>query len=255
MIGGGTGVRSTIAPHSRHIPPAASAAEVPGQGRFTMNKDRLFESLGEQDTATLLELLHSAYDFLGHDDREAIFGKYVKEMPPAEVDGEALLADIEHFAAMSRDGFYYAPFMINSKNYRHVPEETEEWFEKMGDFLQDSCQLTAQGEYLHAVACFGLLYELIDEMEDGDEIVFADEIGSWMIPGDEKQHLTAYITAVAQTASPDDFADVIVPLAQRDSYQSLVGEVYATASRLANAAQKEKLDAEIKRLNVRTEPR
>jgi hypothetical protein len=46
-----------------------------------------------------------------------------------------------------------------------------------------------------------------------------------------------------------------VPLAQRDSYQSLTGEVYATACRLANAAQKEKLGAEIKRLNIRTERR
>jgi hypothetical protein len=64
-----------------------------------------------------------------------------------------------------------------------IPKETEEWFEKMGDYFQDSCQLTAQEEYLHAVACFGLLYELINEMESGDEIVFGDEIDSWLIPG------------------------------------------------------------------------
>lgn len=220
-----------------------------------MNKDRLFQSLSAEDATTLLELLRNAYDFLSYDDRDTLFGQYVREMPPAPVDGESLLANIEHFAAMSRDGFYYAPFMINSKNYMDVPEETEEWFEKLGDFLQDSGQLTAQGDYLHAVACFDLLYELIDEMERGDEIVFGDEIGSWMIPGDEKQYLTAYVTAVAQTASPDEFAAIVVPLARRDSYQSLSGEVYATACRLANAAQKEKLDGEIKRLNIRTERR
>ena len=220
-----------------------------------MKKDQLFESLSEEDVTTLLELLRSAYDFLSHDDRDTVFGQYVKEMPPAQIDGEVLLAGIEHFAAMSRDGFYYAPFMINSKNFMHVPEETEEWFEKLGDFFQDSCQLTAQGEYVQATACFDLLYALVKEMEDGEEIVFGDEIGSWMIPGDEKQYLTAYITAVAQTTTSDEFAAVVVPLAQRDSYQSLTGEVYATACRLANIAQKEKLEAKIKRLNIRTEHR
>lgn len=218
-----------------------------------MNKDRLFQTLSEQDKATLLALLDTAYDLLSYDNRDAVFGKYVREMPPAQIDGEILLADIEQFAALSRDGYYYEPFMIDSKNYRHVPGETEEWFEKMGGFLQDCCQLTAQGEYQQAVPCFRLLYELIEELEDGEEIVFGHEIGSWMIPGDEKQYLTAYITAVSQTTTPDIFADVVVPLARRDSQHSLAGQVYATACRLANSAQKEKLDAEIKRLNIRTE--
>ena len=86
-----------------------------------MNKDQLFQSLSEEDETTLLELLRSAYDFLSHDDRHTVFGQYVKERPPAQIDGEGLLADIEHFAAMSRDGVYYAPFMINSKNFLHVP--------------------------------------------------------------------------------------------------------------------------------------
>lgn len=220
-----------------------------------MNKDRLFQLLCKEDVGTLLTMLQTAYDFLSHSDRNLVFGQYIKKSPPAHVDGESLLDRIEQFTTNSRSGFYYEPFEINSKNFMDVPEETEEWFEKIGDLLQDSCQLTAQADYLSAVACFGLLYELIDEMERGDEIVFGDEIGSWLIPGDEKQYLAAYITAVAQVAAPDEFAAIVVPLARRDSYQSLSGQVYATASRLANTAQKERLDAEIKRLNIRTEPR
>ncbi len=66
---------------------------------------------------------------------------------------------------------------------------------------------------------------------------------------------TLYMTAVAQTTTPDEFAAVVDPLARRDSYQSLTGEVYATACRLANIAQKEKLEAEVKHLNIRTEHR
>ncbi len=89
--------------------------------------------------------------------------------------------------AKSMAGVYYAPFKINSKNWSHIPDETREWFDRLGDLLQASAQLTAQGNHLHAVACFGTLYTLIAAMEDGEEIVFGDEIGSWMIPGDEKQ--------------------------------------------------------------------
>ena len=46
---------------------------------------------------------------------------------------------------------------------------------------------------------------------------------------------------------------VVIPLARRDSWNSLAGEVYATACRLANADQREKLDEEIRRLNIRSE--
>ena len=66
----------------------------------------------------------------------------------------------------------------------HIPEETEEWFERLGDLLKASSQLTARGDHLHAVACFGILYELIDAMEGGEEIVFADEIDkscTWLL--------------------------------------------------------------------------
>lgn len=217
-----------------------------------MNKERLFRLIRKQDRATILALLQTTYDFLDLDDRQSVFGEFVQRTPPVPVDGELLLVDIKHFVVVSRDGYYYEPFMINSKNFMEVPVETEEWFEKIGDLFQGSCQLTAQGAYQHAVACFGLLYELIEEMENGEEIVFGDEIGSWMIPGDEKQYLTAYITAVANTATADAFADVVIPLARRDSRHSFVGEVYATACRLASAAQREKLDEEINRFNIRT---
>ncbi|MCP5097979.1 MAG: hypothetical protein GY943_20720 [Chloroflexi bacterium] len=218
-----------------------------------MNKDRLFQFLGKNDSSTLLKLLSEAYDFLSHDDRDELFGEYVQELPPSKVDGDSLLAEIEQFDKSSRAGHYYESFNIDSKNYMDVPEETEKWFEKIGDYFQDSCQLTAQGDYQNTVSCFGLLNELVDEMEDG-EIVFADELGSWMIPGDEKQHVTAYLTALVATTTPEVFADVVTPLVKRDSWQSFYGKVYETAVRLANDAQKAMLDAEIQRLNIRTKP-
>jgi hypothetical protein len=40
-------------------------------------------------------------------------------------------------------------------------------------------------------------------MERGEEIVFADEYGSWMIPGDEKTFVQAYVTSLAAVETPD----------------------------------------------------
>lgn len=217
-----------------------------------MNKLQLFEFLATCDPSALLNLLSAAYDAMGHDQRQAVFGQPAKAQPPAPVDGEALLDEVAEFRRASLAGEYYAPFAINSKNYMHIPEETKEWFDRLGDLLQASVQLTAQGDHLYAVACFDALYELIHTLERGDEIVFADEIGSWMIPGDEKQAIAAYMASLAAVTAPDEFTKAALPLIQRDSRQSFATQAYASAARVATEAQRAHLEAEIQRRKIRT---
>jgi hypothetical protein len=89
-------------------------------------------------------------------------------------------------------------------------------------------------------------------MERGEEIVFGDEIGSRMIPGDEKQAIAAYMAALAATATPDEFIKAGLPLIQRDSSQSFTTQAYASAARVATAAQRAHLEAEIQRRKIRT---
>jgi hypothetical protein len=201
----------------------------------------------------LLKLLDLAYDQMNMEQCKAVFGKIVLEVPPEPVDGEDLLDQIDDFFRESLSGSYYAPFNINSKNFMDVPEETEQWFEQLGDFLKASMQLTSQSNHLHATFCFRELYSLIDKLESGDEIVFGDEIGSWMIPGDEKQYLSAYLTSLAAVSSPEELAIVTIPLLQRDSRHSLAGQVYTSAQKVANDEQRAHLAAEVKRLKIRTE--
>jgi hypothetical protein len=133
----------------------------------------------------------------------------------------------------------------------HIPRETEKWFETLGSFLQESLELTAQGEHARAVECFGLLYGLIHAMESGEEIVFADELGSWMISGDEKQYIAAYLTSLAAVATPEEFATVAVPLIERDTGQSGATMAYTSALRVANKAQIASLKAVMKRRKIR----
>jgi len=219
-----------------------------------MDKVALFGHLSTREPATLLDLLSQAYDQMDHDQRRWVFGEWVDSLPPQPVDGETLLSEIELFQKQSLAGSYYAPFNINSKNFMHVPEETEDWFEELSDFLKASTQLTHRGDHLHAVACFDILYQLIAAMERGEEIVFADEIGSWMIQGDKKAYTAAYLTSLAATATPAEFANTAASLIKRDSFQSFTSQAYAAALRVSSEAQKEALEAELERQKIRTGP-
>jgi hypothetical protein len=91
-------------------------------------------------------------------------------------------------------------------------------------------------------------------MESGKEIVFADELGGWMIPVETRVWVTDYLTALAATQGADDFARKVLPLVRRDSYQSFHAEVFKTALKLADKQQAAALRAEADRQNVQTRP-
>src|SRR5713101_3972986 len=212
-----------------------------------MDEQRLFTFLQQQEPAALLEVLQRAYHAMTTKQRQAVFGALGQQLSQGPVDGEQLSQAIDTFSQASVNGAYYAPFPINSHNFSDIPEETDAWFAQLGDFLAQSTTLADQGQPQHACTCFGLLYELIEQMERGEEIVFAEETGSWMIPGDERVYLRAYIRALADTATPEAFAEAVIPLLRRDSYASFAHKVYATALRVANRQQKAQLKAAITR--------
>src|SRR5213078_1795036 len=102
----------------------------------------------------------------------------------------------------------------------HRPKETGQWCDRFAGFVEDVCILTAQKKHAQAVACFALLYALLEALASGKEIIFAEEVGSWMIPTDDAVWLKAYLTSLAATATPEAFAAAAIPMLQRDSYQS-----------------------------------
>lgn len=211
-----------------------------------MNKDRLLEFLKKQDSSVLIDLLDTAFDVLTTNQKHEVFDKLKIETKPSDIEEEELRDEIKIFYKESLNGAYYAPFDINSKNFMNIPEETEEWFEKLGDLLGDATKVSEKGNHALAVECFNLLFKLIYAMEEGEEIVFADEYGSWMIPGDGKTFTKAYIHSLSVISTPEDFVKVVLPLIKRDSYQSFSDKVYDSAIQLANKEQKSLLMSEIK---------
>ena len=78
--------------------------------------------------------------------------------------GAALLEEALRLERDSRAGTYYHSFMINSKNFNHIPDKTDEWFDRLGELLTEISKLTRQGDHATAVACFDRLYALIKTM-------------------------------------------------------------------------------------------
>lgn len=157
---------------------------------------------------------------------------------PASVDSTQLLRAIKKFERESLAGAYYAPFNMNSTNYRDIPKETEGWFKRLANLLQAGTQLTKQRKHAQAVACFKILYGLIDAMENGDEIVFAEELGSWMIPGDEKKFIAAYLRSLSSSgvAEVDERRGVLLKVKRGNKERRIVAEqIWADAKKSANA--------------------
>lgn len=212
-----------------------------------MNRESLFKFLKSQKKPDLLKILNAAFDEMSTAQKYSVFGDAIKRAKPSKVDGSRFLEKVAQFRDDSLAGVHFAPFDINSKNFSHIPEETNEWFETLNDLLLGSVQLSREGNHVAAVDSFIILYALIADMESGEEIVFAHEFGSWMIPGDESKYIRSYITSLAATKTPDEFAYITTALVRRDGLMSSTNRVYATAAQIASKEQRNALDAELRR--------
>ncbi len=219
-----------------------------------MDAQEVFAYLKRQKKAVLLDYLHAAFREMSPQQRLSVFADAVRQPTPTTVDGDQLRQEIDQFRRDSLARKFYAPFNVNSKNWMEIPEKTREWCAHFARLVADASWLTARGEHPQAVACFALLHELLEALERGQEIIFAEEAGSWLIPTDEKAWLKAYLTSLAAIATPEAFTAAALPMLRRDSHQSFASQVYAAILELANPQQQAHLQAEMQRQDVRTGP-
>lgn len=180
-----------------------------------MNKEKLFAYLEKQKPSEVMKLLDDCFSCMKSRDIRNVFG-HLEEifLTELKIDGELVLENVRKFMEDSLNGVYYAPFDINSKNYMDVPEETDMWFEKLGELLIESSHLSKQGNHVYAVQCFGILFELINKL-GSEDIAFADELGMWMLPIREEPCIRAYLESAASTLDPDDYVKAILRVLPR----------------------------------------
>ena len=207
-----------------------------------MDKDKLLNYLKRQEPAELIRLLGNCFDCLKTQDIRDVFGSIESNVLKETLsDGSSVLKKAQQFFSDSLKGVYYAPFDKNSKNFRDIPEETDRWFEELAELLIESSQLSAQGDHGYAVRCFALLFELADKL-GSHEIVFAEEVGMWMLPIEEAPCIQAYIQSAAAILEPEDYVKTVLPLIRSDSYSSSINKAYEKARKFANKKQQKLLE-------------
>jgi hypothetical protein len=210
-------------------------------------KFELFNILKKEKKEVLLDLLMSAYAVMKSRQQSHIFGNILSKSIATDknLKESKILDEVNDFYKQSLAGYYYAPFEINSKNFMNVPEETDQWCEQISLLLEKSSQLTKLGKHEFAVKCFQMLFELMDRLGD-DEIIFGDEISTWMIGANEEDAIKAYVTSLTKTKTAQEFVEYISPLLIRDSQESFSNNVYAKIKAIAKKEQKNKLEETIK---------
>ena len=146
-----------------------------------MEKETIINHLSGLTKKEVIAYMGSAWDSMTEKQQRSVFGKLYKVLTTKPLNAAEHLEAVEIFYKESIQKKYYAPFNINSKNFRDIPVQTDKWFDIISDLLDRTCELVAKGEKEAALKSFKLLFELIDFMENGHDIVFADELGDWMI--------------------------------------------------------------------------
>lgn len=201
-----------------------------------MKEEILIGALKKQTKAKLISLLIDSYQVLSSAKRHQVFGEvYNKEEVPI-YDSRQILKMIRKFYNDSLAKKYYAPFMMNSKNFSDIPEETELWCDLLADYFKMTLAVFEHEEYDVAVKCFDMLFYLQNNM--CEEIVFAHELGTWMIPIKQSLIIPKYIEAMAKSKSPDEYRKGVKMLMAIDDYEYKRTKVYNKAIRAGTPEQR-----------------
>lgn len=79
----------------------------------------------------------------------------------------------------------------------------------------------------------------------GEDIVFADEYGTWMITCNSDYN-DSYINLLAKVEDEEVFVEKVISLLKRDSYESLSGKIYNKIRKHSTKQQLKRVDQEIK---------
>jgi hypothetical protein len=143
-----------------------------------MKKEILAKALKKQTKDNLISLILNAYEVLNKAKRYEIFNSIYEHEEEPKFNALKIFNAVKEFYEDSLANKYYAAFAINSKNFSYIPEETELWCEMIADLFYKTIELHNHEQYELAVKCFDMLFYLQENM--CEEIVFADELGTWM---------------------------------------------------------------------------
>lgn len=182
-------------------------------------------SLNKLKKAELIALAEAALSRLPADERAELITTFLpaaRRSPararPAAPDPSAFLAEVERFVEDSLAGRYWGfTGKKNERGFYETPEATDRWCRQAEKLCTDALRLARDGEDQAVASGLELLLDLFDKSQDGShDIVFAEEWGiDWEVHVDFEKLLRAFFTALARSASPEEFAQRATTIAER----------------------------------------
>ncbi|MFK8185458.1 MAG: hypothetical protein AB8B99_18940 [Phormidesmis sp.] len=214
---------------------------------MTIDTEQLHQAIRQNlDKEELIALLDLAIDLIEPKQRPQLLEGFLalSTSHTKEPTAQALLKTVEEFRDSSLAGVYYEAFRVNSRNFMDMSEGTTNWIDEFNQLIDLCIQQCQDGEYHQTQRSFKILFELLDEIDTGSDIIvfFADEAGSWQVGVDWEDVLPCYFTALAAVAKSKPFAQDVMHLVtnhvehDRDRFLHL-------ALKLAKPLQKKALKA------------
>ena len=205
-----------------------------------MQKEILIKALKKQTKEELISLLLDSYEIMNNAKRYEIFNPiYDHEVEP-KFNASKIYSSVKKFYDDSISKKYYAPFAINSKNYSYVPEKTELWCDMIADLFRKTIELHHHEQHELTVKCFDMLFYLQENM--CEEIVFADELGTWMIPIKQSEIIPKFIESAAKVSKPNEFKNQIKMLMFIDDYDFKKEKVFNKAMKAGSKEHKKAIE-------------
>ena len=206
-----------------------------------------FHTLRKDD---LLGLLGRAVDILPRTRLAALVEGYVdlEDLRPESRDAGGLLQAVKTFDTASRRGDYREDFDVNSRNYMNKSRGTQTWIAECNRLLVRCVAAAGRGKHAETWEAFELIFDLLRKLDAGEDdiIFFADEGGSWQVGVDWESVLPAWLKCLAETASPEVFAEAaITAIEEFSSYHR--DRHMKEASRVASLEQHKALMAQGRR--------
>jgi hypothetical protein len=213
----------------------------------TIGRSALRRALRDLDPPSQTEMLDAAIDLLSDAQLARLVASCIDLAtlaPPAPVSG--LLDDVKRFEAEALAGGYYEPVSVNSRNFMHVSRGTTAFISDCLRLL-GRCVTEARDAPTAATAeaferIFALL-AVLDDDPDGAIVFFADEPGAWQVGVDWLAAVSAWLSVLAATATPTDYAERAQGVIERHGEPRRRSKLVAAARTAASDAQRGALDA------------
>ena len=175
-----------------------------------LDRQQIRRAIRQMDNELVFYLLDDAISLLSPAQLSQLIAPYAnpEQFAAHGTAPQSLLAEVLAFQRASSAGEYYQEVPNAARNCAENSRGTLSW---IADFrrLLDGCvaesNITRSRDICQA---FQILFALLDRLDDetAEEILFAEECGSWMVGIEWKRVLPAWFRCLAVTAEPTEYA-------------------------------------------------